>query len=126
MSELDNVDRMDLEDVNIVLRLLGIKLVGVNVGPKRKVYCAVDAKGRHAILIRWANSNFCTYGFDSPGEFLQEVLREDGIVEFNDPFVLKNGLMANQLCGKSIEEVFIRCDLEFGSHGREGREEDGQ
>ena len=126
MAKLDNVGRMGLEDVNIVLQLLDIKLVEISIGLKRRVYWAVDAKSLHALCIRWAKSCFCAYNFDSPGEFLQEVLREDGIVEFNDILKPKDMAIANQLRGKSIEEVFIRCDLQFGLHRREGREEDGQ
>ena len=101
-----------LQSVNQILsRLLGIYLKPLQVGPHKVVYNAVSSRDCPSTLrMRWSlKGQFDAYNFNSPRQFLDEILSEHGILEFWD--CASNQIFSNKLRGKCIEEAHLLADV---------------
>lgn len=83
MFDPEHLDKCSLLEANEVLKLLGIALVGKQVGPQLVSYNVVSVRQGQSIGMRWSlESKFSIYSFSSPGAFMQQLLDEKGILEF--------------------------------------------
>ena len=100
-------DLSTLQSVNQILsRLLGILLKPTQISQHQVVYNAVSSRNLSTLRMRWSlKSLFDVYTFDSPCQFLDAILSEHGILEFQD--CASNQVFNNKLHGKCIEEVHL-------------------
>ena len=100
-------DLSTLQSVNQILsRLLGIILKPTQISQHQVVYNAVSSRNLSTLRMRWSlKSLFDVYTFDSPCQFLAEILSEHGILEFQD--CASNQVFNNKLRGKCIEEAHL-------------------
>lgn len=84
MIDPRDLDNCSLEDVNDVLEILGIELMACLLSPSRTVYIAMSSSEHKTLGLRWSKkSGFSLFTFSSPGRFLYEVLRDEGIIDFS-------------------------------------------
>ena len=83
MFDPEHLDNCSLLEANEVLKLLGLALVGKQVGPLLVSYNVVSASQGQPVRLRWyLESTFNIYSFSSPGAFMQQLFDEKGIFEF--------------------------------------------
>lgn len=83
MFDPEHLDSCSLLEANEVLKLLGIALVGKQIGPQLVSYNVVSARQGRLVGMRWSSAlPFDIYSFSSPGVFMRQLLDEKGILEF--------------------------------------------